>query len=425
MKKISKILKFSTSIFMITLIMFSNLITVNAATAPDSLIIDNYEAGYANNPLGINRSFQVKQASDGKYVYCMAYNLLVPENTKYLNKGVTNDKGVSYIVSQGANDKSLNEYFVTQVALWIYLLDNNLMKDSSAGSIKAYRSTVYSSEYDNNQLAKQIRDRVAKAKTATSSNTVSNLSIDKSASFTLENGFYTSSIIKVNTSASDYNVKLENAPSGASYKKVNDGFVVKVPSDSVESGINFKAIVTANSETTEVYVYNATSSSYQPVSTPYTKTVEMKDEINFSIETNAISIIKRDKDTNEMIEGATLVLSDENGKVIEEWTTAKEAHVIYKLKNGKYTLSEKEAPAGYELNKETITFEVTSDTTSQTITFYNKKEVPETVEETPEEVINVPVESTGMNKGMMGLTVGVLAIASGVTIIYRKTKLNK
>ena len=126
MKKISKILKFSTSIFMITLIMFLNLITVNAATAPDSLIIDNYEAGYANNPLGINRSFQVKQASDGKYVYCMAYNLLVPENTKYLNKGVTNDKGVSYIVSQGANDKSLNEYFVTQVALWIYLLDNNL-----------------------------------------------------------------------------------------------------------------------------------------------------------------------------------------------------------------------------------------------------------------------------------------------------------
>lgn len=420
MKNISKIFKLTTSIVMVSLIMFSNLVSVKAATAVDSMVIDNYEAGYAKNPLGINRSFQVKQATDGKYVYCMAYNLLVPKNTKYTNKGITNDSGVAYIVSQGLNDKTLNEYFVTQVALWIYLLDNNLMQDSSAGSIKAYRSTVYSSSYDNNELAKQIRDRVAKAKSAPSKETA-NLSIDKSATFTLENGVYTSSVIKVNTSASDYEVKLENAPEGSSYKKVENGFVVTVPASDIESGVSFKATVTASDELTDVYVYKAASSSYQPVATPYTKQVNMSDEINLSIESSVVSFIKRDKETNEILEGATLVLTDEEGNVIEEWTTTTEAHLIYNLKNGKYILSEKEAPEGYVLNEEKITFEITDDNSSQTITFYNEKEVPET----PEEVINVPVESTGMSKGMMGAVIGIMAIASGIIVIYRKTKLNK
>ena len=232
MKKINKLFKFSSSIIMCALIFLSGLISVKAISAPDSMIVDNYEAGYANNPLNIDRSFQVKQASDGKYVYCMAYNLLVPENTKYVNKGVTNDAGVSYIIKKGANDKSLNEYFVTQVSLWIYLLDNNLMQDSSAGSIKAYRSTVYSSSYDNNTLAKEIRQTVADAKKATKDSGAS-LNISNTVAITKENNNYVTSVIYVNTSASDYQVKLENAPLNASYEKVNNGFIVKVPTSSV------------------------------------------------------------------------------------------------------------------------------------------------------------------------------------------------
>ena len=437
MKKTKKFLKFSLSMIMVALIMVSSLMPVKAITAPNSLIIDNYEAGYANNPLKINRSFQVKQASDGKYVYCMAYNLLVPKNTKYINKGVTNDAGVSYIISQGANDKTLNEYFVTQVALWIYLLDKNLMQDSSAGSIKAYRSTVYSSSYDNNGLAKQIRQLVSDAKSAKKTQEPT-LSISNMVAITKDANNYVTSTIYVNTTASDYQISLENAPSGATYEKVNKGFIVKIPTSSVkDSKVSFKAVVTATGQKTEAYIYNATDSSYQPVVTPYTKEVNLKDDVTLTItptpeetptpeptpEKPVISIIKRDKDTNEALEGATLILTDDKGNVIDEWVTTKEAHVIENLDNGTYTLKEKSAPDGYELTEEEMTFEVTDETGNKTITFYNEK--IEEVPETPEEIIEVPVESTGMNKSAVGIVFGIAAIASGIAIIYRKAKTNK
>ena len=337
MKKINKLFKFSSSIIMCALIFLSGLISVKAISAPDSMIVDNYEAGYANNPLNINRSFQVKQASDGKYVYCMAYNLLVPENTKYVNKGVTNDAGVSYIIKKGANDKSLNEYFVTQVSLWIYLLDNNLMQDSSAGSIKAYRSTVYSSSYDNNTLAKEIRQTVADAKKATKDSGAS-LNVSNTVAITKENNNYVTSVIYVNTSASDYQVKLENAPLNASYEKVNNGFIVKVPTSSVSSDVSFKAVVSVSDEVVDAYIYNATNSSYQPIVAPFTKKVNLEDEITLSIspikeqtpppeEKPVVSIIKKDKDTNKTLEGATLVLLDS----IDEQSSSGKLDLIIQL----------------------------------------------------------------------------------------------
>ena len=433
MKKINKLFKFSSSIIMCALIFLSGLISVKAISAPDSMIVDNYEAGYANNPLNINRSFQVKQASDGKYVYCMAYNLLVPENTKYVNKGVTNDAGVSYIIKKGANDKSLNEYFVTQVSLWIYLLDNNLMQDSSAGSIKAYRSTVYSSSYDNNTLAKEIRQTVADAKKATKDSGAS-LNISNTVAITKENNNYVTSVIYVNTSASDYQVKLENAPLNASYEKVNNGFIVKVPTSSVSSDVSFKAVVSVSDEVVDAYIYNATNSSYQPIVAPFTKKVNLEDEITLSIspikeqtpppeEKPVVSIIKKDKDTNKTLEGATLVLLDSNGNVIDEWVSTNKAHEI-ELDEGKYTLKETKAPEGYELTSETMSFEVTSETKNQVITFYNEKE--EVIEETPpSEVIEVEVESTGTAKSIIGVAIGIIAIVSGIILIYRKTKTSK
>lgn len=123
------------------------------------------------------------------------------------------------------------------------------------------------------------------------------------------------------------------------------------------------------------------------------------------------------------MEGATLILTDDKGNVIDEWVTTKEAHVIKNLDNGTYTLKEKSAPDGYELTEEEMTFEVTDETGNKTITFYNEK--IEEVPETPEEIIEVPVESTGMNKSAVGIVFGIAAIASGIAIIYRKAKTNK
>lgn len=72
--------------------------------------------------------------------------------------------------------------------------------------------------------------------------------------------------------------------------------------------------------------------------------------------TGSSSIIKQDAVTREALEGATLVIKNASGEVVDEWVSTKEAHVTENLPIGTYTLSEKEAPKGYVLSSEVITF---------------------------------------------------------------------
>ena len=80
-----------------------------------------------------------------------------------------------------------------------------------------------------------------------------------------------------------------------------------------------------------------------------------------------LKIVKTDLVTGEEIEGAELQVVDEDGNIIDEWTSTKEAHVVNGLEEGKkYKLIEKTAPYGYELNEE-IEFEVTTDKETQLV----------------------------------------------------------
>ena len=73
------------------------------------------------------------------------------------------------------------------------------------------------------------------------------------------------------------------------------------------------------------------------------------------------TISKEDATTGKELPGATLVLKDEKGKVIDKWISTDTPHKVEGLKPGKYTLSETIAPDGYRLSTETITFEVTKE----------------------------------------------------------------
>ncbi len=60
-----------------------------------------------------------------------------------------------------------------------------------------------------------------------------------------------------------------------------------------------------------------------------------------------LDVLKLDAETGEEIEDAVLQLLDENGDVVDEWTTDGTAHKIYRLAPGYYTIHEVSAPAGY------------------------------------------------------------------------------
>ena len=79
---------------------------------------------------------------------------------------------------------------------------------------------------------------------------------------------------------------------------------------------------------------------------------------NSPIKTQDVAISKRDITSNEEVAGATLVLKDASGNVVENWVSTTEDHVIKKLKAGTYTLTETIAPEGYIKTEETITFKI-------------------------------------------------------------------
>lgn len=84
-------------------------------------------------------------------------------------------------------------------------------------------------------------------------------------------------------------------------------------------------------------------------------------------ETTLVEFSKTDITGEKELEGAKLELFDENGKLVDEWVSTKEAHKIEGLKeNGTYILKEIIAPYGYLISND-IKFVVNSDNKIQKI----------------------------------------------------------
>lgn len=79
-----------------------------------------------------------------------------------------------------------------------------------------------------------------------------------------------------------------------------------------------------------------------------------------------LDLAKVDSSTGENLSGAKLSLLDANGKLVESWTSGSTPHRIEKMKPGKYTLREDEAPANYKI-ADPITFTLESKADVQTI----------------------------------------------------------
>ena len=74
-----------------------------------------------------------------------------------------------------------------------------------------------------------------------------------------------------------------------------------------------------------------------------------------------LSIAKVDKETGELISGATMQIQTLDGEVVEEWVTDGTVHYITEMEPGQYLVKEIKAPDGYLLNTEAIPFIITEE----------------------------------------------------------------
>lgn len=137
--------------------------------------------------------------------------------------------------------------------------------------------------------------------------------------------------------------------------------------------------------------------------------------------TGGVSISKQDITNKEELPGATLVVKDYDGNVIEEWVSTNEPHIIENLKPGIYTLTEIVAPEGYILSAETITFTVEDDGTITKVVMYNTPDSKE-VEVPEDKGEEVPVENTASFKTMTSSLMGIIVIIAGSCMIFKNSK---
>lgn len=123
----------------------------------------------------------------------------------------------------------------------------------------------------------------------------------------------------------------------------------------LEEGKSYKL----HEEVSSGYFVKATDVEFEVSYDKETQHLEMIDKI--------VDVTKTDMVNGEEVEGAELVVTDEEGNEIDKWTSTKELHHVVGLEEGKtYTLTEITCPYGYEV-AESITFTVTSDKETQLI----------------------------------------------------------
>ena len=407
------------ALIMIVATFFAGTYVANAIiNAPNQLVISYYTKNKKDNPLGIDKKLHVKRTSDGKYVYCIDYMKLRSDGKTYNKVSETNDLGLAYIVNQGYDDSNETDYFITQSAVWLYLDDKGAMQKDTTGTVDAIRSAVYSSANNNNSVAVKIRNLVSNAKKASKEAEPYLNVVTKNIEFELtEDGrYYISNLVKIDTNLDDYDVNIVNAPDETFYTDSADGIYVFVPAANLDDlGANFRVEISAKKTVYKTFIYNPTVSGYQPVAVPYSEKLTFKGEARATIDTTIVSISKKDATTKKELPGATLVLKNDKGEIVETWVSTDEEHVIYNLPLGKYTLIEEKAPDGYVLSKEEITFELTEVGVEKRVVMYNDVE----------EEIEVPVEPTSSFSTMTTGIVGLIVIGLGSMLIYKNYKKNE
>ena len=142
--------------------------------------------------------------------------------------------------------------------------------------------------------------------------------------------------------------------------------------------------------------------------------VEMKDDVT------KVKISKQDIAGKEL-PGAKLTILDQDGKVVESWTSTEKAHYIEMLPIGKYTLREETAPDGYLVAKD-VEFEVKDTGEVQHITMVDEKKPAEKTPEGGKPVSDSPKTGDNTNLWLWFMLLGIGATGTGALAFMRKKK---
>lgn len=364
MKNIFK--KFS-KLFLIFFACFSAVMVAYAETAPSKLNMTYYTKSASELPMSFPANFHVKKTTDGKYAFCTYYSKHPPvQSVSYSRGSLITDNGMNYILKKAYSAKDDNSFFIYQNALWIYMIDQGKMPGAY------YDLTVFKSRVNstNSDTANKIKELVQNAKKASANDTTSpTISIDASqAKLALEsNGeYYKLSNIKVKASSSSYKLEsVKNASTGAKlsgvkYGKDGDSVYIRIPASQVSSvSTSYNYTFTLSKDIYKSYTYTPSDSSYQTMVTTYKTTKKASASSNFTIKkTTSIPVEKVDASSGEAVSGASLQVVSSTGKIIDSWTSTKEAHTVEGLSAGTYVLKEIAAPNGYILSDVQTTFKV-------------------------------------------------------------------
>ena len=126
-----------------------------------------------------------------------------------------------------------------------------------------------------------------------------------------------------------------------------------------------------------------------------------------------LEFTKTDFSTSEPLPNTKIEIYTENDELIFSGITNEEGKIIIQeLRYGKYYILEKEAPAGYVLNKEKMYFEILEDGEIVKCTMTN-------------EHIKVKVPITELNNNYIPETIGIIFIMLGVVLIIYEEKKRK
>ena len=399
MKRMNKIL-FALFLAITTLVLGNNVVDAKV-TAPSSIKME--QKSHHFKQWGDVRGFYFKTTTIGSkkenVSYCTNYNYTVPYAGKKLERTSEMDAGFAYLIANGYPNKKwfsseYKNYYTTQLAIWYYN-DGRTDIDFSKYSIVSKSSVQANNTWDLDTIkkiekyAKDLSNKAFEAKKA--GYTKPSIKINDNITFTLSNDgkYYVSNKVGVTATSvpGKYSVKLTGAPAGtiianASGKatgdlKTSEKFMIKVPADKVTERITINVQISATGETNKAYnyKYNDNSNKWQKIMPallyPVTTSVSAKKTVVVSPKLYNIVVVKKDTATGKALAGATMVLKNEKGIVVDTWVSTTGTHTTSGLLSGTYMLSESKAPNGYILNNVVEKITVSGATTSVTKEFYN------------------------------------------------------